>query len=59
MLFADVPPEDIVVCKTRPGLVDLCSAAEGDGVEVSEDLDRNFTGKDSEWVDADDGLELI
>ena len=55
MLFADTTPEDIVIGKTRPSFVDLCSATESDGIEVAKDLDHDFSGKDSERVDADDG----
>jgi hypothetical protein len=59
VLPAHPAPEEVVVCKGFPGLGDLRGATEGDGVEVAEDTEIDFTGEKGEGVDADDGVERV
>ena len=59
MLLTDPPPQDIIIRKTFPLLVDLGSPAERGGVEVGEDPERHFVREDGEGVDADDVGELV
>ena len=59
MLLADPPPEDIVVGQSSPLLAYLRGAAQGDSVEVLENLEGDFSGEDCEWVETDEIGELL
>lgn len=59
MLLADLAPEDIVVSKAAPVLGDLGSTTEGSSVEVGENLERDFAGKDNEGVYSYEVAELF
>jgi hypothetical protein len=38
-------PDNIIVSESSPALADLGSVAEGSGVEVREDAERDFWGE--------------
>ena len=59
MLLADPAPEDVVVRESLPTPAHLRCAAEGRGIEVSEDLQRDFAGENGEGVDPDEMGELF
>lgn len=59
MLFADSPPQDIVVRKTLPLLADLSSAAERGSVEAGENSEGHFMGKNGKGIDSDNVGELV
>lgn len=55
VLLADAMPDLVVFGELAPWAGDLCGLAEGDGVEVAEDLEGEFVGEGDEEVD----LELF
>ena len=59
VLLADAPPENIVVREALPPPADLRGAAEGDGVEIAEDLEGDLARQGGEGVDADEEGELL
>lgn len=59
MLLADSPPQDIVICKAFPFLAYLSSSAERSGIEVGEDPEGDFMGKNGEGVYTNDVGELV
>ena len=59
MLFADPPPQYIVIRETPPLLADLSGPTEGSGIEVGEDPEGNFVGKEGEGIDPNDVGELV
>ncbi|KAI3485147.1 hypothetical protein L1887_51584 [Cichorium endivia] len=58
VLLAHVAPEQIVVGQLLPRAAHLCGAAEADGVEVTEHLERDLAREEREGVDADGQREL-
>ena len=59
MLLADPSPKDVVVGQAPPLAAHLSGPAERGRIEIAEDLERDFTRKDSERVDADQVSELL
>ena len=59
MLFADAAPENIIIRQTPPLPAHLSGAAQGCGVEIAEDFQRDLTGKHHEGVYPDDMGQLF
>jgi hypothetical protein len=59
MLFAYSSPENIVICQSFPLLAHLSGAAQGSGIQVSQNLQGDFPGQDGEWIDTNEVCELL
>jgi hypothetical protein len=59
VLLADATPENVVVCEGTPTTRDLGCSAKRSSIEVHEDLEGDFTGKDGKGVDTDEMCEQL
>lgn len=58
MLHTHTPPKEIIVRQALPVGADLSSFTQRKGIEVREDLERDFTGEDVEWIQSDEVMDL-